>query len=82
MGDGIVYNREKGCFETPWGRIHLNFNTGEIKVVGPEANKWFDADRALNTASMFVRFCDSPGMAIALAIHGQWAAYQGSRSLL
>ena len=78
---GIRYNPEAGRYETPWGWIKLEFATSEIQVYGPGVNEWFDAQRALRSAGLFASYAD-PGMAAALAIHGQYAAWKGARELV
>ena len=79
--NGIEFNRETGRYETRWGWIRLNFQTGDVEVYGPNVNEWFHADRAMQTAGLYAAHCPTPGMAVALAIHYQHAAWRGSREL-
>jgi len=82
LSKGIVFNNGTGRYETDYGWFQFNFTTGEVLVEAPGANEWFDADRAMGTAQMFMRYSPTPGMALALAIHGQYAAWKGARSLM
>ena len=79
--EGIRYDERSGRYETPWGWIKLDFATKEAQVYGPGVNEWFRPDKAVKTAGLFAAYA-SPGMAVALAIHGQYAAWQGSRELV
>lgn len=78
---GIRYDEQSGRYETPWGWIKLDFATSEVQVYGPGVNAWFRPDEAVKTAGLFAA-CASLGMAVALAIHGQYAAWQGAREIL
>lgn len=78
---GIRYDEQSGRYETPWGWIRLNFATNEVQVYGLGVNAWFRPDEAVKTAGLFATYA-SPGMAVALAIHGQYAAWRGSMELV
>lgn len=77
----IYFDKESGEFKTPWGFVKCNFTTGEVSVSGPAVHDWYDSDKAIRTATLFAGYCESPGMAFTLAVHQQYAAWKGARSL-
>lgn len=77
----ITYNAELGRFDAPWGWMRFNFETGDVQVYGPNPSAWFNAAAALEAASLFAEHCKPLGMAVALAIHQQYAAYRGGQTL-
>ncbi len=81
-GKGIEFNRETGRFETDWGWMKFDFQTGSVEVWGPCVNEWLDTDRAVSVAGDFAPYCHGQlEMALALAIHYQYAAWKGARQL-
>lgn len=79
--DGIRYDEESRRYETPWGWIRMDFATGDVQIYGPGVNGWFDPREAERTAALFTAYA-SPGMAMALAIHQQYAAWKGARQIV
>lgn len=86
VNQGIVFNEAEQVYDTPWGWIKFEDNPDDpsptamnVKVYGPSAPKWFDLESALNSASMFIQVsdCSDIKLQIAIAIHGQYAAWQG-----
>ncbi len=77
---GIRYNLEANRYETPWGWIRPDFAASEIQVYGPNISEWFDAREALRLADLLSAYT-SKGMAVALAIHQQYATWKGSQQL-
>jgi len=78
----IWFDKESGKFITPWGWVKLNFTTGQADVYGPGAPEWYDGEKAIRTATLFSPHCESTGMAFTLAVHQQYAAWKGARSLV
>jgi hypothetical protein len=79
--EGIRYDEQAGRYETPWGWIKLDFATNDVQVYGPGVNEWFDPGEATRTAALFTAYA-SPGMAVAMAIHQQYAAWKGAQQLI
>lgn len=78
----ITYNAELKRFDAPWGWMRFNFETGDVQVCGPTPDAWFNAEAAVKTASLFSGYCETLGMALALAIHQQYAAFRGGQILV
>jgi hypothetical protein len=78
---GIVYDADAGIYRTDWGTVKMNVTTGLVEVRGPSPEKWLDLDAALKTAALFAGECPNVGMALAIAIHMQFAAWKGALSL-
>ena len=80
--EGIRYDEQTGRYETPWGWIKLDFSTGDCQVSGPGVDEWFRPEEVVKTAGLFGPYTSSPGMAVALAIHQQYAAWKGAQQLI
>lgn len=77
---GIWFDQETGEFRTADLRMKFDFGSGQTEVRGPKGfvEHHLDLNRALETARMFLDHTPSIGMALALAIQGQFATWSGT----
>lgn len=84
----IQLNEIKGRYDTPWGWVKFTHDTETDKVhvqlSGPSPEKWFNLDKAMETAAHFYQVAPASDLylQVTIAIHGQYSAWHGMNRVM